>query len=118
MLNVTPLKLVILCLASFRLSHFFAFDDITRRLREYFLDYTQETSPMGIGFSRPQPKGRGLRKAIGWILRCYWCTGVWTSLILLILNYCVPHPLVDGFLLLLAVAGAQSLLEHWVQTRI
>jgi len=116
--NLTILKLIILSLASFRLSHFFAFDDITRRIREYFLDYTQEEPAMGFGFSKPKLRGTGLRRAIGWILRCYWCTGVWITLFLLILDSAWSHPIVDGFFLLLAVAGAQSLLEHWVQTRI
>lgn len=117
--TLTLLKLIVLSLASFRLSHFLAFDDITQRLREYFLDYSQEET--GLGFttiSRPKPKGTGLRKAIGWVLRCYWCTGVWVTLFLLVLDHFVTHPIVDKFFLLLAIAGAQSLLEHWVQTRI
>lgn len=116
--NLTLLKLIVLGLAAFRLSHLFVFDEIMAPVRRIFLDYEQQENVLGLTFPVPKPKARGLGNFIGRILRCYWCTGVWMTLFLLILDRTWPGPVTNGLMLLLAVSGIQSLLEHWVQTRI
>ncbi len=116
--TLTLLKLVLLGLASFRLSHLFVFDEIMNPIRKYFLNYEEEENVLGLTFPVPKPKGRGIRNFIGRILRCYWCTGVWMTLFLIVIDAAWPGPVTYGLMLLLAVSAIQSLIEHWVQTRI
>lgn len=83
---------VLLMLASFRLTHLIVFDSIAEPLR----------APL---------EGK---KFWGDLIGCYWCSGFWVSLALVIGYTMWPavfHPLV----LVLAVAGGAALLESYIR---
>jgi len=80
--------LVLLVLASFRLTHLLVFDVITEPLRRPLLG----------------------RPFIGTLISCYWCTGIWVSAGL-VAGLAFWPSVVRWILLVLAVAGAQSFLE-------
>ncbi|HEY3367993.1 MAG TPA: DUF1360 domain-containing protein [Symbiobacteriaceae bacterium] len=88
------LNLLLIILASFRLTHLLVFDTITAPLRKPF-----EAKPF-----------------IGELITCYWCCGVWISGLLLLLRDFMPR-VGNPLILLLAVAGGQSLLENLVQRK-
>lgn len=86
------LDLVLLILASFRLTHLLVTDSITEPIRQRLESV----------------------RFIGELITCYWCAGVWVSGGLVALHLIWPggsRPL----LLLLAVAGGQALLETLVR---
>ncbi|NLV90851.1 MAG: DUF1360 domain-containing protein [Firmicutes bacterium] len=117
--NISWVTLVVLGLASFRLTHLLVFDEVMQPLRGFFLDYReQDLAPSGLTFTAPTPRGRGIRNLLGRILRCHWCAGFWVSLLLLVLYTVWAGPFVHGIIALLAISAIQSLVEHWVQTRI
>ncbi|MEW6545866.1 MAG: DUF1360 domain-containing protein [Bacillota bacterium] len=85
-MRVTIVDLVVLILASFRLTHLVVFDQITAPVRN------------------------ALKRRLGPLVSCFWCCGVWVSAGLALgLAYwpAVFRPLAVVF----AVAGGQSFLE-------
>jgi hypothetical protein len=109
MLDISWLHFVILALASFRLTHLLVFDEITSFIRNPFLAVTYEEDASGQVMRQIEIKGTGLRYWIGSLLSCYWCTGIWSSLLLVILYWLVPA--VFPLLIVLAVAGIAAVIE-------
>lgn len=68
------LTFCLFALAVFRLTRLIVFDKIMEWLRRPFHEeYTVD------GVIYIEMKGKGLRRWIGELLSCYWCTGVWCS---------------------------------------
>ncbi|OIJ10421.1 sporulation protein [Anaerobacillus alkalilacustris] len=109
-MSVSWLELLLLILASFRLTRLIVFDTITQFLRSPFLEVIEETLPDGTVASYIQVKGTGIRKFFGELLSCYWCTGFWCSLVI-VLGYLWYPFIMYPFILIFAVAGAASFLE-------
>ena len=63
----------------FRLTRLIVYDKITGFLRRPFIDELEITEPDGSVSTFTKVKGKGLRKWVGELLSCYWCTGVWVS---------------------------------------
>lgn len=105
---------MILSLASFRLTRLLVFDKITEFIRVPFFEEINEINEVGETEIYYIPKQTGIKKFIGELLSCYWCTGIWASaciVMLAYLNLFIFTPLI----LILAVAGFASLLELFVQ---
>lgn len=116
-MKISFLNLVILALASFRLTRLIVFDKITEFLRTPFFDEKEEKYEDGTIEIYYLPKGKGIKKFFGELLSCYWCTGIWASLLVVLLywlfpDYCQP------FILFLAVAGLAAIFETIVQLMI
>lgn len=109
MMGLSWMDLVILALASFRLTHLIVFDEITAFLRKPFFTIGYEVDSAGQVISTTQYKGTGLRKWIGKLLSCHWCMGIWSGAAIVALYFYVPaaYP----FLLILAIAGAAAVIE-------
>ncbi|GED13650.1 DUF1360 domain-containing protein [Aneurinibacillus migulanus] len=103
------LHLVVLVLASFRLTHFIVFDEIASFIRTPFLTTTHEEDANGQMIQQIEVKGTGLRRWIGKLLSCYWCVGIWSSILVVALYWFFPGSFI--FLLILAVAGAAAVIE-------
>lgn len=98
----TPYELIVLALASYRLTHFIVFDRLGRILRRPFADEEE------------RPTGSGWRRTIGEGITCYWCAGIWSSILLYLGFQLFPagaKPLIS----VLAIAGIQATLESWVR---
>ncbi|WP_042357252.1 DUF1360 domain-containing protein [Bacillus rubiinfantis] len=109
MIQVDWLDLVILILATFRLTHLIVFDQITSFLRKPFLEVTVIEHPDGQFEETVEIKGTGLRHFIGSILSCYWCSGIWVSAVTVLLY--TFFPITYPLFLILAVAGAAAVIE-------
>jgi hypothetical protein len=68
--------LALLTLASHKASRLIAKDRVTSGIRAPFTQYQDDAGP---GEVSEQPRGRGLRRAIGELLVCPYCLGMWTS---------------------------------------
>lgn len=87
-------ELLLLALAAFRLTHLVVFDKITEPMRKPF-------------------EGRPF---LGTLVTCYWCAGIWISGGLVAGQFLWPA-LFRWVVGILAVAGAQALIELAVQSR-
>ncbi|AOV07859.1 DUF1360 domain-containing protein [Sporosarcina ureilytica] len=109
MTSINWIDFFILTFASFRITHFIVFDEITAFIRRPFMSEVFKEDPSGNTEKYIEIKGSGLRSWIGKLLSCYWCTGFWSALGV-VLAY-IYLPFAFPILLVFAVAGAAAILE-------
>ncbi|UOE56805.1 DUF1360 domain-containing protein [Cytobacillus oceanisediminis] len=113
-MDISPMELLILALASFRLTRLIVFDKITEFLRKPFLEEVEEKDENGeieVYWVVKEGKVRGF---FGELLSCYWCTGVWSTLFLYA-SYYFYASWSAPVLLILAIAGLAAIIESLVQ---
>lgn len=109
---MTPFTFIVLCLASYRLTHLLVFDTIFIPIRSLFvlrffeMDYSTREYK-----SFFQLRGGRIRHFIGKILLCFWCCGVWSAAAITLLYAWQPDITIWG-MYILAIAAVQSLLEQ------
>ncbi|MEC1523974.1 DUF1360 domain-containing protein [Neobacillus niacini] len=113
-MNIDFLNFTILALASFRLTRLIVFDKITEFLRAPFFDEIEEENEEGTIEVYYLPKGTPIKKFIGELLSCYWCTGVWVSGVV-VCGYLFLPAVFMPIILVFAVAGLAALVETIVQ---
>ncbi|MGZ9584465.1 DUF1360 domain-containing protein [Paenibacillus marinisediminis] len=107
--NFTWLYFIMLAFASFRLTHLLVYDDITDRLRHIFIERTEQYDDEQQLVVMHEARGTGLRRWIGLILMCHWCTGIWSSIFLTVLFLLVPGAI--WLIVILAAAGVAAIIE-------
>lgn len=113
-MNIDLLNFIIVTLACFRLTRLFVFDKITEFLRAPFFDEIEEENEEGTKEVYYLPKQTPIKKFIGELLSCYWCTGVWVSAALVIGYLFLPAIFVP-IILVFAVAGLAAIVESLIQ---
>lgn len=116
---ISTVTLVVLVLASFRLTRFIVSDSLIEHTRERFIAWTMQrgepTGARGVG-------GVALTKApplyktkLFELVTCPYCVGIYTSFaVTLVALRHLPWTLgSDGWLLWLGVAGGQALCSHF-----
>lgn len=109
MFYVNGMDFIIIILASFRLTHLIVFDEIAAFIRNPFISISTIKDSSGELVQKVEIKGKGFRHFIGTLLSCYWCSGIWCSLFV-VLVYCY-FPITFPLFLILAVAGAAAIIE-------
>jgi hypothetical protein len=113
-MKITLLNLLLLSLASFRLTRLLIFDKITEFIRAPFFDEIKEENVGGEVEVYYVPKKTGIKKFFGELLSCYWCTGIWASAGIVSL-FLTSANFSTAIILILAIAGLASILETIVQ---
>jgi hypothetical protein len=113
-MNIDLFNFIILGLACFRLTRLIVFDKITEFLRQPFFDEVEEENEDGTVEVYFLPKKTPIKKFIGELLSCYWCTGVWISA-LVVAGYLLLPMLFVPIILIFAIAGLAAILESIVQ---
>jgi hypothetical protein len=113
-MNIDFFTFIILGLACFRLTRLIVFDKITGFLRQPFFDEITEENEDGAVEVYYLPKRTPIKKFIGELLSCYWCTGVWISAAVITGYFFLPVLFVP-IILVFAVAGLAAILESVVQ---
>lgn len=106
--QLTPLMLVLFSLATFRLARTISFNEIAEPLRAPFT--TVEKDSCGAG-DNVHPAGGGIMYAIGSLISCPICTGVWSALMLYTL-YTFWTPVGTVLVYVLAFAGASEIIHY------
>lgn len=104
---MTILTFIILSsLAVYRITHLLVIDKIFEPVRKYFVirDFKSEPYPT---YSL---QGGAVRKFIGRMLVCFWCSGIWVSAVVAF-GFYRPFDLKTSILLTFALAAVQSLIE-------
>ena len=105
---------ILLGLATFRLTRLLVFDKITAFIRNPFLDEIEEIDENGQTDTFLVPKEGMIKGFFGELLSCYWCTGVWSAIVLCTF-YLVYPTLAIPVLLILAVAAVAAIIETLIQ---
>jgi hypothetical protein len=74
--RIDPGDLALVTIASHKASRLIAKDRVTASIRAPFTRYEGSAGP---GEVSERPRGRGLRRAVGQLLVCPYCLGMWTS---------------------------------------
>ena len=107
--SIGILDLVLLGLATARLSDVISTDEIMQWLREPFVEMQHEQIAGREGDVRTG-RGTGMRRVVGELLSCPWCVGVWVAAALTYAYFLFPR-IVWLFVLLLAIAEIGSLVQ-------
>ncbi len=106
-ITLSPLDLVLLGLATFRLGRLVAYDRVMEPLRYPFARTVPDETGAG---ESVEPQGKGFRQAIGQLISCPICSGTWIAAILVYGFYAFPGP-TRVFLTIAAVIGLAELLN-------
>jgi hypothetical protein len=104
---------LLISLAAFRLTRLIVFDKITAFIRNPFHETVEEVNNDGMVELYIVPKGKGIRKWIGELLSCYWCTGIWSATILLVIM-CFFPTIYLYLVYILAISGAAGIIENYI----
>lgn len=102
--DLTLLDLTLISLASFRLTRMFVYDNMTRFLREQFLD----TKVVRNKVTLVKPL-TGPRRTLSELIGCPWCFGVWATTFVAFFYLLTPHAYFPT--LVLALASIATLLQ-------
>src|SRR5947207_2672669 len=80
--HVDGIDLLLLCLATFRLTEVVTEEKVARCLRAPFCTVHKVEGPDGTFLEEEVPTGRGVRRVAGEMLLCSWCTGIWIATLL------------------------------------
>lgn len=98
---------IMLILASYRLTHLIVFDKITEFIRKPFVKKVKVETKDGT-------KSKEIPTSLfGYLLKCYWCAGIWCAFFLGTAYLFFPE-ITFAFILILSIAGGQSILETFV----
>ncbi|GAC1313366.1 MAG: hypothetical protein NVSMB27_49350 [Ktedonobacteraceae bacterium] len=97
--HITPLDLTMLGLATLRISKTISEDEITTVLREPLVEVKE---------GQKQPRGRGLRWALGKLVLCPTCTGTWVAAFLSYALHLFPRQ-TRPFLAIMSASGFEQL---------
>lgn len=100
--------LLLLALATFRLTRLFVYDKITLWFRSLFLDSRENTLDGVVYIERTKPFS-GPRRTISDLLACPWCISVWFALLLSTLYFLAPWSWY--LILMLAISSVATLLQ-------
>jgi hypothetical protein len=108
-LAISWLDLLILVLASYRLTHLIVFDEIAAFIRNPFVRVSFVSDEAGQIQRQIEILGTGWRYGMGVLLSCYWCVGIWSAAFFVLLHLYVP--VLFPLSLIFAIAGAAAILE-------
>jgi hypothetical protein len=107
--HIKILDLVLLGLATARVSDIISTDQIMEWLRRPFVKLeTEEIADREVQVRTG--RGHGLKRVIGELLTCPWCVGVWVAAFLTYAYFLFPHP-IWLFILIMAISEIGSIVQ-------
>jgi hypothetical protein len=109
--------LATLGIATFKLSRLITKDRVTSFARAPFVEFQRNA---GHGEVEERPRGTGLRRAVGELVVCPYCIGVWVATALIGGLIVAPRAtrVASGALAVVAIADALQMANHAVESRI
>lgn len=106
---------IIICLATYRLTHLMVFDKIFEPIRKLFV-LRSPGEMKGQFVLTYELQGGPVRQFFGNVLNCFWCAGIWVAAAIVIAYRLWPDISIWVYYAL-AAAAVQSLLEQrWVKS--
>jgi hypothetical protein len=113
-MKMTWIYLTLFVFATFRLTRLIVFDKITTFIRKPFHKIVEDQDEEGNRITYLEIKGKGLRRWIGELLSCYWCTGIWCAVGIYFSYVAVPHIAIP-IITILAIAGCAGIVESFMK---
>ena len=113
-MSISLLEIFLLGLAAFRLTRLMVYDKITAFVRNVFITEIEEIDENGEKAIYLLPKEGRMKGFFGELLSCYWCSGVWSSILLYALYVIWPIVAVH-LIMILAISGIAALIETIIQ---
>ena len=107
-MDISWMTFLMIILASYRLTHLVVFDKITEPIRNLFLKKIEDEN----NEIKKVPKSM-----LGYLLTCYWCTGIWSAILLGMMYVFLPSFAIY-VIFVLSIAGGQAILESFVGVNI
>jgi hypothetical protein len=104
--TLTVVDVLLITLATFRLTRLFVYDAITKFIREQFLDV--EVAARGNKMTLVKPK-TGPRRTLADLFSCPWCFGLWAAST--ITFFYLLTPMAHFPTLVLAIAGVATFIQ-------
>jgi hypothetical protein len=104
--RMAPADLALLTVATYRASRLVSKDEVTSVARAPFTEFEDQA---GEGEVNEKARGRGLRRAVGDLISCPFCTAVWTASIGMFGMITFPRAARVACSTLTAVAGSDLL---------
>ena len=108
--HIPASDVALLSVGTFKLSRLIAKDKVTSTVRAPFTRYEGEGGPSEVS---EEPRGSGLRKAIGQLLVCPYCVGQWVATGLLAAYLWRPRLIRTASSSLAIVTAADFLQQAW-----
>lgn len=105
--DISWMMFIMIILASYRFTHLIVFDKITEFIRNSFLKEKTITED-GHTKTKKLPDSK-----LGYLLNCYWCTGIWSAIIFGLGYILYPNIFVPA-IFIFAIAGGQTIIETFV----
>jgi hypothetical protein len=80
--EISGMDLLLLSLATFRLTEIVTEEKVARVIRAPFADEVTVQKENGEEETQEVPRGTGFRRVVGEMILCPWCTGVWIATLL------------------------------------
>jgi len=107
--GITTFDLVLIILATFRLTRLFVYDKVSKFFRDWFLDEENLISQDGeLLVARTRPEDGPCRTGLE-LLECPWCVGVWFATLVVFFYYLTT--ITWYFILILAVSGVSTFIQ-------
>nr|WP_295973809.1 DUF1360 domain-containing protein [uncultured Bacillus sp.] len=113
-MDISFYELFVISLACFRLTRLMVYDRITMFIRRIFMEEVEEIDEKGEKEIYLVPKKGFIKSFFGELLSCYWCTGIWSAMILYIFYAYLPLYAIP-VILVLAVSGIGAVIETFIQ---
>lgn len=105
---------ILLVMASYRLTRLIVFDQITSFIRRPFVNERFQEDKNGLTVAIIEEKGGVVRTFMRNLLTCYWCVGIWSSIVVAA-SYVLIPTISFPVMLVLALAGAAGIIESFVK---
>jgi hypothetical protein len=104
--SIPIFDLVLIILATFRLTRLFVYDKITRFLRDLFFHANEMYTEEGVTYFAKKERMHGPLRTVYELLTCPWCFSVWAATIVVFFYFLTPFAWLP--ILILAVSGVAS----------
>lgn len=88
--SITFFDALLIVFATARVVRLFIYDRITRFIRDWFVEYKEIYSELGVTYLEAHQPGNGPLRTASDLLSCPWCFGLWAGLILTFFYYLTP----------------------------
>jgi hypothetical protein len=107
--SISLFDLVLVVLATFRLTRLFVYDKITRFIRDLFFHSNEAYTEQGVTYFEKKERIHGPLRTIYELLTCPWCFSIWAGLMVIFFYFLTPFAWLP--ILILAVSGIASLIQ-------
>lgn len=107
-LSIGVFDVILIILATFRLTRLFVYDTVAQFIRDWFLEKTEKEENGQVMVVRAKPAG-GVKRALADLMSCPWCFGLQAAILVVFFYFLTPVAWI--IILMLAIAGVSTLFQ-------